>query len=59
MAPWARVTSTVWTWLAYVFVVRLTTEFHAEKPSGWPAGKYKAEVMLNGAVVQSRDYEVK
>jgi hypothetical protein len=36
-----------------------TTEFHASKPSGWPAGKYKAEVMLNGAVVQSRDFEVK
>lgn len=36
-----------------------TTEFHASKPSGWPAGKYKAEVLLNGAVVQSRDYEVK
>lgn len=36
-----------------------TTEFHATKPSGWPTGKYKAEVLLNGAVVQSRDYEVK
>jgi len=35
------------------------TEFHANKPSGWPVGKYKAEVMLNGAVVQSRDFEVK
>lgn len=36
-----------------------TTEFHASKPDGWPAGKYKAEVMLNGAVVQSRDFEVR
>ncbi len=36
-----------------------TTEFHASKPSGWPTGKYKAEVMLNGTVVQSRDFEVK
>lgn len=35
------------------------TEFHVSKPSGWPVGKYKAEVMLNGAVVQSRDFEVK
>lgn len=25
----------------------------------WPVGKYKAEVALNGAVVQSRDFEVK
>lgn len=36
-----------------------TTEFHASKPSGWPVGKYKAEVSLNGAVAQSRDFEVK
>lgn len=36
-----------------------TTEFHASKPGGWPAGKYKVEVSLNGAVVQSRDFEVK
>ena len=35
------------------------TEFHASKPSGWPTGKYKAEVMLNGVTVQSRDFEVK
>jgi len=36
-----------------------TTEFHASKPSGWPKGKYKAEVSLNGALVQSRDFEVR
>lgn len=36
-----------------------TTEFHATKPDGFPVGKYKVEVSLNGAVVQSRDYEVK
>lgn len=36
-----------------------TTEFHASKPSGWPTGRYKAEVSLNGALVQSRDFEVK
>ena len=35
------------------------TEFHASKPSGWPTGKYKVEVMLNGVTVQSRDFEVK
>lgn len=35
------------------------TEFHASKPSGWPTGKYKVEVMLNGVTAQSRDFEVK
>ena len=36
-----------------------TTEFHIAKPDGWPAGKYKVEVALNGMPVQSRDFEVK
>lgn len=36
-----------------------TTEFHATKPSGWPTGKYKVEVSLSGALVQSRDFEVR
>ena len=36
-----------------------TTDFSISKPDGWPAGKYKVEVSLNGAVVQSRDFEVK
>lgn len=36
-----------------------TTEFHISKPDGFPVGKYKVEVSLNGAVVQSRDFEVK
>jgi hypothetical protein len=36
-----------------------TTEFHIAKPDGWPKGKYKAEVMLDGAVVQTREFEVK
>ncbi|QNP41941.1 hypothetical protein [Lysobacter solisilvae (ex Woo and Kim 2020)] len=35
------------------------TEFHIAKPDGWPAGKYKVEVSLDGAVVQTRDFEVK
>lgn len=35
------------------------TEFHATKPSGWPTGKYKVEVSLNGMPVQSKDFEVK
>lgn len=36
-----------------------TTEFHIAKPDGWPKGKYKVEVSLDGNVVQSRDFEVK
>ncbi len=36
-----------------------TTEFHIAKPDGWPTGKYRVEVALNGMPVQSRDFEVK
>ena len=35
------------------------TEFHISKPDGWPAGKYKAEVYLNGQLVHTKDFEVK
>jgi hypothetical protein len=35
------------------------TEFHIAKPDGWPTGKYKVEVALDGNVVQSREFEVK
>lgn len=35
------------------------TEFHASKPSGWPVGKYKVEISLDGAVVQTREFDVK
>jgi hypothetical protein len=35
------------------------TEFHISKPDGFPAGKYKVEVSLDGNVVQSKDFEVK
>lgn len=36
-----------------------TTEFHISKPDGFPAGKYKVEISLDGNVVQSKDFEVK
>ena len=36
-----------------------TTDFSISKPDGWPAGKYKVEISLDGSVVQSRDFEVK
>jgi hypothetical protein len=34
------------------------TEFHISKPDGWPAGRYKAEVFLNGTLVQTEEFEV-
>jgi hypothetical protein len=38
---------------------KATTEFHVSKPDGWPAGKYKVEVSLNGASARTKDFEVK
>ena len=35
------------------------SEFHISKPSGWPAGKYKVEVLLNGSSAQTKDFQVK
>ena len=35
------------------------TEFHISKPGGWPKGKYKVEVLLNGQPVESEGFEVK
>jgi hypothetical protein len=34
------------------------TEFHISKPEGWPAGKYKLEVFLNGSSAGTKDFEV-
>lgn len=36
-----------------------TTDFMISKPDGWPTGKYKLDVSLNGAVVQTREFEVR
>jgi hypothetical protein len=36
-----------------------TTEFHIAKPSGWPAGKYKVEIAVDGSPAGSKDFEVK
>ena len=33
-------------------------EFHIAKPDGWPAGKYKLEILANGATAGTRDFEV-
>lgn len=35
------------------------TTFQISKPDGWPTGKYKVDVSLDGAVVQSREFEVR
>ncbi|HYC30757.1 MAG TPA: hypothetical protein VEB59_00635 [Gemmatimonadales bacterium] len=35
------------------------TEFHIAKPSGWPEGKYKVEIAVDGAAAGSKDFEVK
>ena len=35
------------------------TEFHITKPSGWPKGKYKVEILLNGQPADSEEFEVK
>ena len=35
------------------------TDFQISKPDGWPTGKYKVEISLDGNLVQSREFEVK
>lgn len=36
-----------------------THEFHVSKPGGWPVGRYRLEVSVDGSVLQSRDFEVR
>jgi hypothetical protein len=38
---------------------RQATEFHIAKPDGWPAGRYKVEIALNGQPAGSREFEVR
>lgn len=35
-----------------------STNFQFAKPDGWPAGKYKVYVSMNGSVVQTKEIEV-
>lgn len=35
------------------------TSFKVSKPDGWPKGKYKVEIMLDGEAAGSKDFEVK
>jgi hypothetical protein len=34
------------------------TEFHVSKPDGWPEGRYKVEVSLDGAPAGQREFRV-
>jgi hypothetical protein len=34
------------------------TEFHVSKPDGWPTGKYKVDILLNGNPVGTKEFEV-
>lgn len=34
-------------------------EFHIQNPKGWPVGKYKVDVTLDGSQLQTREFEVK
>jgi hypothetical protein len=35
------------------------TEFHITKPDGWPVGRYRLELSVNGRVVDTKEFEVK
>lgn len=35
------------------------TEFHISKPDGWPAGRYRVEIALNGQPAGTREFEVR
>ena len=34
------------------------TEFHISKPDGWPTGKYRVEVFVDGAPASQKDFQV-
>jgi hypothetical protein len=38
---------------------RNATEFHISKPDGWPTGRYRVEIALNGQPAGARDFEVR
>ncbi len=35
------------------------TTFQISKPDGFPAGRYRVEISLDGAVVETREFEVR
>lgn len=36
-----------------------TTTFEISRPGGWPTGKYRVDISLDGSVVNSADFEVR
>ena len=36
-----------------------TTAFQISKPDGWPTGNYRVEILYDGDVVQTRDFQVR
>lgn len=34
------------------------TEFHISKPGGWPKGKYKVEILLNGVPAATEEFKI-
>jgi hypothetical protein len=34
------------------------TDFSISKPDGWPAGRYRLEILNNGMVVQTREFDI-
>lgn len=34
------------------------TDFQISRPDAWPTGRYKVEIMMDGAVVQTREFAV-
>jgi hypothetical protein len=43
----------------YAFTGSGNTVFQISNPDGWPTGTYKVEIMLDGNVVQTRQFEVR
>ena len=43
----------------FEFDGRGITNFQISKPDGWPAGRYRVEILLDGDIVQTRDFEVR
>jgi hypothetical protein len=38
---------------------RSTTQFHIAKPDGWPVGRYRVAIALDGQPAGTRDFEVR
>src|SRR5690606_26952364 len=43
----------------YNFTGTGQTAFQVSKPDGWPTGNYRVEILYDGEVVQTRDFEVR